>query len=116
MLESIPKSVALRSTSADQARIDCLRKWQKQIFWIAIIYMITLVSLCFLAISTTIEAEDKAKQAAELIDRTRDVATFGNYMKELNPKTWEKYNNDQAFREKVHKVFGVKLPQELVSD
>lgn len=103
VLEGLPKSVALRFTDEDREKIEFLRKWQKHLYWIAITYFVVTSIVCFIACRMSAKANVKVKQAEELVEKNRDAAIFGNYMKKLNPKTWNKYMNNDEFRKEVYK-------------
>lgn len=103
VLEGLPKSVALRFKDEDRVKIDFLHKWQKHLYWIAISYFIVINAIIFYACRLQANANAKAKQAEELVEKNRNIATFGEYMKKLNPKTWNKYMNNEEFRKEVYK-------------
>jgi hypothetical protein len=112
LLEAIPKSVVARLCDEDRKRVDFLRKFQRNIY-IGIGAMIALVALLFFMDGKVYEkANSRLEEANGLIERTEDVATFGNWMRKANPKTWEAYQTDKELRKEVYEKFGVKSKEE----
>lgn len=106
----IPKSITMKFSDKAEKTIDFMRTWYRSIFGIAIAYLISIVGITYFALKTKLEADTQMEQAQELVRQARDIGTFGNFMREHNPKTWQNYENDMEFRKEVYRYYDVKRP------
>lgn len=111
-LASIPKSVQVQFSEGDRAFLNSLSylKWKISVgltVVVAISCWILYAGIVKLgdAHNESAKAQTIVEQADQYAARHRILATFGNYMRSHNPKTWEKFYKDKEFRSTVFKKY-----------
>lgn len=113
-LASIPKSVQVQFSDGDRIFLNALSylKWKISIgLAVLVIFSVLMLYAGIVKIGDAHNESVKAQAIVEQADlyaaKHRILATFGNYMRKNNPKTWDKFQNDKEFRTEVFKEYDV---------